>query len=276
MKKIVLILVSLLIAALALAGCGSEEKKAADQPKGSSAKTVLKIGATAVPHAEILQVVKPMLEKEGIDLQIVEFSDYVQPNLALNDKELDANFFQHTPYLENFVAEHKVNLVNAGGIHIEPMGLYSKKVKDLKDLKEGASIAIPNDPTNGGRSLLLLQKAGLLKLKDGVGVKATVQDIVENNKKLQFKEVEAAQVPRALDDVDAAVINTNYAIQANLVPTKDAIVMEDSSSPYVNIIAVRKGDESRPEIQSLLKALKSEEVKKFINEKYKGAVVPAF
>ena len=156
------------------------------------------------------------------------------------------------------------------------MGLYSKKIKDLKDLKEGAAIAIPNDPTNGGRSLLLLQKAGLLKLKDGVGVKATVQDIVENNKKLQFKEVEAAQVPRALDDVDAAVINTNYAIQANLVPTKDAIVMEDSSSPYVNIIAVRKGDENRPEIQALLKALKSEEVKKFINEKYKGAVVPAF
>lgn len=276
MKKLFLILSSLLLIATALTGCGSDAKPAADQQKSSSAKTVLKVGASAVPHAEILQVVKPLLEKEGIDLQIVEFSDYVQPNLALNDKELDANFFQHTPYLENFVAEHKVDLVNAGGIHIEPMGIYSKKVKDLNELKAGAAVALPNDPTNGGRSLLLLEKAGLLKLKAGVGVKATVQDIVENPKQLQFKEVEAAQVPRALDDVDAAVINTNYAMQADLVPSKDALLIEDSSSPYVNIVAVRKGDENRPEIQKLLKALKSEDVKKFINEKYKGAVVAAF
>jgi len=276
MKKMVLILSSLLLIVTALTGCGSDTKPAADQQKSSSAKTVLKVGASAVPHAEILQIVKPLLEKEGIDLQIVEFSDYVQPNLALNDKELDANFFQHTPYLENFVAEHKVDLVNAGGIHIEPMGIYSKKVKDLKELKDGAAVAIPNDPTNGGRSLLLLEKAGLLKLKAGVGVKATVQDVIDNPKQLQFKEVEAAQVPRALDDVDAAVINTNYAMQADLVPSKDALVIEDSSSPYVNIVAVRKGDENRPEIQKLLKALKSEDVKKFINEKYKGAVVAAF
>ena len=270
MKKIVLILLSLLIAMLALAGCGSDAKPAGGE------KTVLKVGATAVPHAEILQAVKPVLEKEGIDLQIIEFSDYVQPNLALNDKELDANYFQHMPYLDNFVAEHQVDLVSAAGIHIEPMGIYSKKVSDLKDLAEGASIALPNDPTNGGRSLLLLERAGLIKLKDGVGVKATVQDVVENPKHLQFKEVEAAQVPRALEDVDAAVINTNYAMQADLVPAKDALIIEDSSSPYVNIIAVRKGDENRPEIQKLIKALKSDEVKAFINDKYKGAVVAAF
>jgi D-methionine transport system substrate-binding protein len=271
MKKIALILTSLLIAVFALTGCGSDAKPEADQ-----AKTVLKVGATAVPHAEILQVVKPILEKEGIDLQIVEFSDYVQPNLALNDKELDANYFQHIPYMENFATEHNLNLTNAGGIHIEPMGVYSKKVKNLDELKDGAAIAIPNDPTNGGRSLLLLEKAGLLKLKDGIGVKATVQDIVSNPKNLQFKEVEAAQVPRALDDVDAAVINTNYAMEASLVPSKDALIMEDSTSPYVNIITVRTGDENRPEIQKLVKALQSPEVKKFIEEKYKGAVVPAF
>lgn len=271
MKKIALILTSLLIAVFALTGCGSDAK-----PEANQAKTVLKVGATAVPHAEILQVVKPILEKEGIDLQIVEFSDYVQPNFALNDKELDANYFQHTPYMENFAAEHNLKLTNAGGIHIEPMGVYSKKVKKLDELKDGAAIAIPNDPTNGGRSLLLLEKAGLLKLKDGIGVKATVQDIVSNPKNLQFKEVEAAQVPRALDDVDAAVINTNYAMEASLVPSKDALIMEDNTSPYVNIITVRTGDENRPEIQKLVQALQSPEVKKFIEEKYKGAVVPAF
>ena len=278
MKKFAALIASLLLVVFAVAGCGSDNKQAASSSSSSSSQgKVLKVGATAVPHAEILEVVKPLLAKEGIDLQIVEFSDYVQPNLALNDKELDANFFQHAPYLENFMIEHSdVKLANAGGIHIEPMGIYSKKIKSLNELKDGASIALPNDPTNGGRSLLLLEKAGLLKLKDGVGVKATVQDITENPKHLQFKEVEAAQVPRTLDDVDAAVINTNFAMQVNLVPTKDALLMEDSTSPYVNIVAVRAGDESRPEIQALMKALKSDEVKQFINEKYKGAVVPAF
>ncbi len=276
MKKFAALIASLLLVVFAVTGCGSDNKQAASSSSSSQSK-VLKIGATAVPHAEILEVVKPLLAKEGIDLQIVEFSDYVQPNLALNDKELDANFFQHTPYLENFMTEHTdVKLANAGGIHIEPMGIYSKKIKDLKDLKDGAAIALPNDPTNGGRSLLLLEKAGLLKLKDGIGAKATVQDIAENPKHLQFKEVEAAQVPRTLDDVDAAVINTNFAMQVNLVPTKDALLMEDSSSPYVNIVAVRAGDENRPEILALIKALKSDEVKQFINDKYKGAIVPAF
>ena len=278
MKKLFAIIASLAFALVALAGCGgSQQASSGSAAATSSGVKTLKIGATPVPHAEILEQIKPELEKEGIKLEIVEFSDYVQPNLALNDKELDANFFQHEPYLLNFVGEHKeVKLKNAGGIHVEPMGVYSKKVKDLKELADGASIAIPNDPTNGGRSLLLLEKAGLLKLKAGIGEKATVQDIAENPKHLKFQEVEAAQVPRTLEDVDAAVINTNYAMQIDLVPTKDALFMEDKTSPYVNIIAVREGDESRPEIQALLKALKSEKVKKFIDDKYKGAIVAAF
>ena len=276
MKKIFALITALAVATLALAGCGNSSTPASSSRASSGSKT-LKVGATAVPHAEILEVVKPILEKEGITLDIVEFNDYVQPNLALNDKELDANFFQHEPYLNNFMEEHKeVKLKNVLGVHIEPMGIYSKKIKDLKDLKDGAMIAIPNDPTNGGRALLLLQKAGLLKLKDGVNEKATVQDIAENPHNLKFQEVEPAQVPRTLDDVAAAVINTNYAMQVNLVPTKDALFMEDNTSPYVNILVVREGDENRLEIQALIKALKSPEVKDFINEHYKGAVVPAF
>ena len=281
MKKLFAILATLALAVFAFAGCGGDQAKCSSSASttvtSSSGAKTLKVGATAVPHAEILEQAKPLLAKEGIDLQIVEFNDYVQPNLALNDKELDANYFQHEPYLKNFIDEHKeVKLVNAAGVHIEPMGIYSHKVKKLDELQDGASIAIPNDPTNGGRSLLLLEKAGLLKLKEGVGEKATVQDIVENPKNLKFQEVEAAQVPRTLDDVDAAIINSNFAMQVPLDPTKDAMFIEDSTSPYVNIIAVRAGDESRPEIQALIKVLHSDEIKNFINEKYKGAVVPAF
>lgn len=278
MKKLLALMSLMLVAVMALAGCGSDASKTGSSAvaQSSSGMKTLKVGATAVPHAEILEVVKPILEKEGIKLDIVEFNDYVQPNLAVNDKELDANFFQHEPYLKNFMEEHKeVKLKNVAGIHIEPMGVYSKKVKDLKELKDGAAISLPNDPTNGGRALLLLEKAGLLKLKDGVGEKATVQDIVENPHNFKFQEVEAAQVPRTLDDVDAAVINTNYAMQINLVPTKDALIMEDSTSPYVNILVVRE-DENRPEIDALIKALKSQEVKDFINQKYNGSIVPAF
>ena len=281
MKKLFAILATLVFAVFAFAGCGGDQAKSSSSTSttvtSSSGAKTLKVGATAVPHAEILEQAKPLLAKEGIDLQIVEFNDYVQPNLALNDKELDANYFQHEPYLKNFIDEHKeVKLVNAAGVHIEPMGIYSHKVKKLDELQDGASIAIPNDPTNGGRSLLLLEKAGLLKLKEGVGEKATVQDIVENPKNLKFQEVEAAQVPRTLDDVDAAIINSNFAMQVPLDPTKDALFIEDSTSPYVNIIAVREGDENRPEIQALIKVLHSDEIKNFINEKYKGAVVPAF
>ncbi|MDY6298500.1 MetQ/NlpA family ABC transporter substrate-binding protein [Selenomonas bovis] len=277
MKKVFALIAALAFSALALAGCGSQQSASSGASSAASGAKTLKVGATAVPHAEILEAAKPLLEKEGITLEIVEFNDYVQPNLALNDKELDANFFQHEPYLKNFMDEHKeVKLKNAAGIHIEPMGVYSRKIKKLDELKDGATIAIPNDPTNGGRSLLLLEKAGIIKLKEGVGEKATVGDIAENKKNIKFQEVEAAQVPRTLDDVDAAVINSNFAMQVNLDPTKDAMFIEDSTSPYVNIIAVREGDENHPEIQALIKVLHSDEIKQFITEKYKGAVVPAF
>lgn len=274
MKKLTLILTTLLLVVFTVAGCGGNQPS--NDKKTAEGKTVLKVGATAVPHAEILEVVKPLLAKDGIELKIVEFSDYVQPNLAVSDKELDANFFQHIPYLEKFCAERNLKLKNAGGVHIEPMGVYSKKVKKLEELKDGDSVAIPNDPTNGGRALALLEKAGIIKLKDGVGIHATAQDIKENPKKLKISELEAAQVPRSLDDVTIAVINTNYALEAKLVPTKDALAMESKESPYVNIVAVREGDEQRPEIQKLIKALHSEDVKKFINEKYKGSILPAF
>ncbi len=258
--------------AMIFTGCGADES--ANTPKETKN---LKVGATPVPHAEILEEIKPDLEAEGIKLEIVEFNDYVQPNIALNDKELDANFFQHEPYLVDFMKEHsEVKLKNAGGVHIEPMGIYSKKITKLEELADGAIVSIPNDPTNGGRALLLLEKANLLKLKEGVKETATVQDIAENTKNLQIQEVEAAQLPRTLDDVDISIINTNFAMNADLNPTKDALFMEDSTSPYVNIVAVREGDENRAEIQTLLKTIKSDKVKKFIDEKYKGAIVPAF
>lgn len=270
MKKLLTLVLAL--TTLALVGCGGGADNA-----GAKSEKVVKVGASPVPHAEILEVVKPELAKEGIKLEIVEFNDYVQPNLATNDKEIDANFFQHEPYLKNFVTEHpELKLANVLGVHVEPMGIYSHKVKNINEVKDGAQVSIPSDPTNGGRALLLLERAGLLKLKDGVGAAATVQDVVDNPKKLQFKEIEAPQLPRTLDDVDISVINTNWAMQADLVPTRDALFMEDKTSPYVNILVVRQGDEKRPEIQALMKALHSEAVKNFINEKYKGAIIPAF
>ncbi|MBO4780425.1 MAG: MetQ/NlpA family ABC transporter substrate-binding protein [Selenomonadaceae bacterium] len=263
----------MLTATLLLTGCGGDTPA----KTASGSEVTLKVGATPVPHAEILEEIKPNLKEQGIKLEIVEFNDYVQPNIALNDKELDANFFQHEPYLNNFIKEHKdVKLKNAGGVHIEPMGIYSRKVKSLDELVDGAKVSIPNDPTNGGRALLLLQKAGLLKLKDGVTETATVQDIAENPKNLVIQEVEAAQLPRTLDDVSISIINTNFAMNADLNPMEDALFIEDKTSPYVNIIAVRDGDENRDEIKKLLTAIRSDKVKKFIEDKYKGAIVPAF
>ena len=273
MKKTDWALAGLLALGALVAGCSGEKKEAA---QSSDKKVVLKVGATPVPHAEILNEIKPLLAKDGIDLQIIEFTDYVKPNLSLNDKEIDANFFQHEPYLKKFAADRKLDLVNLVAVHIEPMGVYSKKLKDIKSVPDGAKVAIPNDPTNGGRALNILAKAGLIKLKDGVGISATVGDIVENPKNLKITEAEAAMLPRTLDDVDLAVINSNFAMEAKLNPTKDALFIEPKDSPYANIVAVRKGDENRKEIQALKKALTSPEVKKFIEEKYKGAVIPAF
>ena len=277
MKKSFLAMLGLAFS-LVFTGCGGDEPASSGSSGGTNiAETTIKIGATPVPHSEILVEIKSDLKDQGINLEILEFNDYVQPNIALNDKELDANFFQHEPYLNDFVKEHsEMKLKNAGGVHVEPMGIYSSKVKKLDEVPFGGKVSIPNDPTNGGRALLLLEKAGFITLREGVGAEATVQDIVSNNQDLQIQEIEAAQLPRTLDDVDISVINTNFAMNANLNPVNDALFMEDKTSPYVNIVAVRDGDENRPEIQALMKALQSEKVKNFINDKYKGAIVPAF
>lgn len=264
-----------LAASIMLTACGGGGQQTGG---GDSQNAVtLKIGATPVPHAEMLEEIKPDLKEKNITLEIVDFNDYVQPNIALNDKELDANFFQHEPYLRDFINEHKeMKIVNAAGVHVEPMGAYSNKIKSVEEIPDGAKISIPNDPTNGGRALLLLQRENLLKLKDGVGETATVNDITENPKNFVITEVEAAQLPRTLDDVDFSIINTNFAMNADLNPVKDALFMEDKTSPYVNIVVVREGDENRAEIKELINALHSDKMKKFIEEKYKGAIVPAF
>ena len=244
----------------------------------AQAQEVLKVAATAVPHAEILNFVKPQLKAQGVDLQVREFSDYVQPNAAVEDKQLDANFFQHQPYLDSYNKDRKSSLVvvPGGKVHIEPFGAYSQKIKNVKDLKDGATVAIPNDPSNGGRALLLLAKQGLIELKDPKSLTPTPLDVVKNPKKLKFKELEAPLLPRALADVDMALINTNYAIEAKLNPTKDALFIEGADSPYTNIVVARADRANDPLIQKLIKALHTPEVKKFIQEKYKGAVVPAF
>lgn len=242
----------------------------------SNAAETLTIGATPVPHVEILEVVKPDLKSQGIDLKIVEFNDYVQPNTSVSDKLLDLNFFQHRPYLDSFIKDHGSDLVEVGGIHIEPIGFYSHKIKDLKDLKKGATIAIPNDPTNGGRALLLLQTAGLITLEDPKSISATPLDIKDNKLNLNIKELEAPQLPRSLDDVDGAIINTNYAIDAGLNPLKDALFIENADSPYVNVVVGNSVSVKKDSVKALLKALQSDKVKKFINDKYNGAVVAAF
>lgn len=271
MNKLALVAAAaLLTLAVVVSGCGGNGGREV------SNATTLTVGATPVPHGEILEQVNPMLKAEGIDLKVVEFTDYVKPNLALNDKELDANFFQHEPYLDKFNAEHGTDLVSVAKVHLEPMGIYSHKIKNLNELADGAKVAIPNDPTNGGRALLILQKAGLITLKTGDSITATVQDITENKKNLQFVELEAAQIPRSVDDVDIALINTNFAMEGGFNPLKDALYIESKDSPYANILVVRKGDENRPEIQKLVKALQSPEIKKFIEDKYQGAIVPAF
>jgi len=265
-------------AATETGGTGEGAATEADATGESAATepTTLKIGATAVPHAEILEVVKPVLAEQGITLEIVEFTDYVQPNVQVYEKQLDANFFQHVPYLEQFNQDQNMDLVSVAGVHIEPLGAYSESVKSVEELPDGAKVAIPNDATNGGRALALLAKSGLLKLADGKGVDATVKDIVENPKNLQIEEMEAAMLPRILPDVDMALINTNYALEAGFVPTKDALLIEGSDSPYVNIIAARPDNKDSDAIRKLVEALHTQEVKDFINETYQGAVVPAF
>jgi D-methionine transport system substrate-binding protein len=254
---------------------GDNQASAADESQAAEPVTI-KVGATPEPHAKILEFVKEKLAAEGVNLEVIVFNDYVQPNVQVYEKQLDANFFQHVPYLDEFNAEKGYDLVKVTGVHIEPIGAYSSKISAIEELKDGAKVAIPNDATNGGRALALLAKHNLITLKDGVGILATVQDIADNPKKLEIVELEAATLPRVLPDVDVAVINTNYALEAGLVPTRDALFIEESDSPYVNILVSRPDNKDDEAIRKLAAALNSAEVKQFIEETYEGAVVPAF
>jgi D-methionine transport system substrate-binding protein len=236
----------------------------------------LKIGVTAGPHAQIFEQVKKLAEKYGLKIQIVEFSDYIQPNAALAAGDLDANSYQHKPFLDQQIKDRGYKLVNVGYTVNFPIGLYSKKVKSLSELKEGAKFGIPNDPTNGGRVLLVLQDKGLIKLRADAGLKATPLDVIDNPKKLKFVELEAAQLPRSLDDLDAAAVNTNYALPAGLSPAKDAIAQEATKSPYVNLIAVREQDQGKPWVAKLVKVYQSDAIRQFVQAEFKGAVVPGF
>ncbi|WP_236187671.1 MetQ/NlpA family ABC transporter substrate-binding protein [Pseudomonas pharyngis] len=240
------------------------------------ADETLTVAATPVPHAEILEFVKPALAKEGVDLKVKVFTDYVQPNVQVAEKRLDANFFQHQPYLDEFNKAKGTSLVSVTGVHLEPLGAYSSKFKKIEELPSGANVVIPNDATNGGRALLLLAKAGVITLKDPTNILSTVKDIAENPKDLKIRELEAATIPRVLTQVDLALINTNYALEAKLDPSKDALVIEGSDSPYVNILVSRADNKDSDAMKKLAAALHSPEVKKFITEKYKGAVLPAF
>ena len=236
----------------------------------------LSVAASPVPHAEILEFVKPALAKEGVNLKVKVFTDYIQPNVQVAEKRLDANFFQHQPYLNEFNKAKGTNLVSVAAVHLEPLGAYSSKYKKLDEIKDASTVVIPNDATNGGRALLLLDKAGLIKLKDSTNILSTVKDITSNPKNLKFRELEAATIPRVLTQVDLALINTNYALEAKLNPEKDALVIEGSDSPYVNILVARPDDKESADMQKLVAALHTPEVKAFILEKYKGAIVPAF
>ena len=236
----------------------------------------IKVGVTAGPHAQIMEQVKKIAEKDGLKIKVIEFSDYVQPNAALQSGELDANSYQHKPYLDAQIKDRGYKFAVAADTVNFPIGIYSKKIKKLDELKEGARFGIPNDPTNGGRVLLLLQANGLIKLKDNVGLKATPLDIVANPKKLKFVELDAAQLPRSLDDLDAAAVNTNFAISAGLSPKTDSIVLESSKNPYVNILVIREADKAQPWVAKLVKAYHSEEIRKFLDVQFKGSVMAGF
>ncbi|MFF5898727.1 MetQ/NlpA family ABC transporter substrate-binding protein [Streptomyces argenteolus] len=265
--------------AFGLSACGTDSDPAAKGGSGASADTskALVVAASPTPHADILNFVKDNLaDKAGLKLEVKEFTDYVLPNTATESGQVDANFFQHRPYLTDFNEKNDTHVVPVVDVHLEPLGLFSKKIKDVKDIKAGQTVAVPNDTTNEGRALQLLAENGLITVKDGVGTNAKLSDITDK-KGLEFKEVEAATVPRALDDVDAAVINGNYAIEAGLQPGKDSLVLEKAEgNPYANILAVKEGNEKDPRVQKLAKLLNSDEVKKFIEDTYKGSIVPAF
>ena len=294
-KKVLAVLLTGALVAGVLTGCGNKAEEAAPEasaaeetapeqeeaPAESAAveeKGTITIAASSTPHAEILEEAKPILAEQGWTLDIKIFDDYVQPNMVVDGGDMDANYFQHIPYLDQFNAEKGTALVNAGGIHYEPFGIYPGTKKTLDEVADGDKIAVPNDTTNEARALLLLQDNGLIKLKDGAGLTATKQDIVENPHKLDIVELEAAQVPRVVSEMAYVVLNGNYALQAGFSVGKDSIAYEQSDSEaaktYVNVIAVKEGNENNEGIKALVDVLKSDEIKKFINEKYDGAVIP--
>ena len=284
MKKLLRLLLALTLLTTLVACNKTTDETKTSTDTGTQTSTETKtdddnkiiIGVSPVPHAEITEALKDEFAKEGLDVEVKVFDDYVQPNLALDQGDIDANFFQHIPYLENFCKERGLNLVSLGSVHIEPMGLYSDKIKSLDELKDGDEVLIPSDPSNGRRALLLLEKNGLITLKDNTKEDITEKYIDQNTKNLKVTPVEAANIPNVYKDAALAAINTNYALGAGLNPSKDAIVLEDKDSPYANVIAVRKGDETKDKFQKLIKVFQSDACKKFIEEKYKGEIYPAF
>lgn len=273
-KKFLTLTLSVLVTA-SMIGCSANKDEEKEGTKTASKEDkVITIGATANPHAEILEEVKPLLKEKGYDLNIKVFNDYVLPNTALEEGSLDANFFQHIPYLEETVKEKGYKLTHTAKVHIEPMGFYSDKLNDIKDITDGATIAVPNDPTNGARALKLLADNGVIKVKDAELI--TKNDITENPKNIKIKEMNAEQLPTVLKDVDGAVINTNYALNAKLNPLKDALALESKDSPYANILACREDNKDSEKIKVLSEALNSKEIKTFIEEKYQGSIIPAF
>ena len=276
MKKFGAFLLAGVLAIGTLTGCGSTDKKA-EGSTGSTYSKVIKVAASATPHAEILEEAKPLLEKEGYDLEVTVFDDYVQPNEVVDSGDFDANYFQHAPYMEQFNKEKGTKLVDAGDIHYEPFGIYPGTKKSLDEIADGDEIAVPNDTTNEARALLLLQDNGIIKLKDGAGLTATVNDIAENPHNIKIVELEAAQVARVTGETAFVVLNGNYALQAGYSVKKDALAYEaadsEAAKTYVNIIAVKDGNQDSDAIKALVKVLKSDDIKKFIDEKYDGAVI---
>ena len=267
----------LLLLALVLSACGSAPAPEVQAAGGEGPALIhIKVGASPVPHGDILRFVKENLAAgAGLELEVIEFTDYVQPNLALADGQIDANFFQHLPYLEHFNQEHILELVSAAAVHIEPLGIYSRRVTSLEEIPQGGVVGIPNDATNAGRALHLLAESGLITLKDGAGYAATPGDISANPKNLKIVELEAAQLTRALEDTDISVINGNYALQAGLTPSQDALALESvEDNPYANILAVRQGTETQAGLQALAGLLTSPEVRQFIQDTYQGSVIP--
>lgn len=278
MKKKLFAIVLGLVLILTACGSNKDDQKAEAPAENAPEKSnEIVIGVSPVPHEEIIENLKDDFKEAGLDVKVVVFDDYIQPNIQTNEGDLDANFYQHTPYLDAFNKEQGTDLVSIGGVHIEPLGVYSDKIGSLNDLPEGGTVIIPNDTSNGARALLILEKNGVIKLKDSTDVNATEQDIVENPKNIKFVPMEAASIAGVYKDADAAVINSNYALGAGLNPGTDSIAIEDAvDNPYANIVVVKNGREGEEKFKKFMEVLQSEKTKKFIEEKYEGAIIPAF